>query len=132
MTWYTDDLTDDIIYMDGYGAFNFIAGEDIYAGQSVYLSDTKTVKVTTYTSSNAIGIASINSNSNQRIGVYTKGNIVRCCVDSTYNPSTLLYASGSGVLTSSNPNASRIVGISLDESTLGDSGINYVCSVMLY
>jgi hypothetical protein len=134
MTWYTTDVTDDIIYMDGYHAFNFIAGETIYAGQAVYVSDTKTVKVTTSSANecDAIGIASINSTSERRIGVFTKGNIVRCCVDSSYNPSTLLYATDDGLLTSTKGNSKKVVGITLEQSTLGSSGVNYVCSVMLY
>lgn len=134
MTWYTTDLTEDIIYMDGYGAFKFTAGEDIKAGQAVYCSDTKTVKITTSTSleCDAIGIASIDSTSGKRIGVYTKGNIVKCCVDSSYNPSTLLYATDDGILTSTKGNAQRVIGITLEDSTLGSSGVNYVCSVMLY
>jgi hypothetical protein len=132
MTWYTTDLTDDILYIDGTGAFNLIAGETIYAGQAVYISDTKTVKVTTSTKCDALGIASIDSTVNKRIGVYIKGNIVKCCVDSNYNPSTLLYATDDGILTSTKGNAKRIIGMSLNQATLGSSGVNYVCDVMLY
>jgi len=135
MTWSTSDITDDVIYIDGTGAMNFIPGETIKAGQVVYISDSNTVKVTTSSSNecDGIGIASINATSDdKRIGVYVKGNNVRCCFDSDYSPGTLVYATDDGLLTSIKGNSSKIVGIVTETPSLSIGATNYVGNIMLY
>lgn len=134
MSWSTTDISDDTVYIDGTGAFNFKAAETIYAGQAVYLNTSNTVSVTTSTSleCDAIGIASINSISGSRIGVYVKGNNVRCCFNSDYNPGTLVFATDDGILTSTQGNAKKVVGLVTDTPTLSVGGTNYVGNVLLY
>jgi len=134
MSWSTSDISDSNLYIDGTGAFKFVSGETIYAGQAVYICNSNTVKVTTSLTGecDSIGIASIDATSGNRIGVYTRGNVVRCCFDSDYNPSTLVYATDDGLLTSSKGNATKVVGIVTDTPLISIGGTNYVGSVMLY
>lgn len=131
MAWSTLDIGGEEIYLDGTGAFNFIASGTIYTGQAVCICDNKTVKVTTSITSycDAIGVASINSTDTRRVGVFGYGNVVKCCTDSDYSVSTLLYATDDGLLTSTKGNAKKVAGIIYEQPVLGT--VNYVGTVML-
>lgn len=128
MEWSELDINDDIL-INGIGAFNFIASGNIYAGQAVCACGDRLVKVTTSSNNNCIGVASIDSVDNRRIGVHCQGSLVRCCLSSNYAVSTTVYATNYGVLTDISSNSKIIAGYIYSEPILNNN--NYVGIVML-
>lgn len=104
--------------MAGYNPLNvgFTAGEDITAGQVVYISDDNTVSVTTGASNAVVGVAYVNADSGDKVTVQTDG-VVEVTASAAITVGSPVVSANNGQVaayddTSNTPD--QIIGIALE------------------
>jgi len=89
--------SDDIIFQEGTGPYNFKASGTILAGQLVYPKNTMEVKaVDAANKTNIIGVAAYDVTDDEYLAVWGPGNIVRCKYSGTVTLGDTLCGSLNG------------------------------------